>query len=895
MSFSVLLVAKSTDPRLQATYASLESHCRDIVVVDGPDRAEALTRALKKAKHPTVLVLEAGETLEPSSFAALEGFGRKAPLGAVCITHVIDAEVTREVTVRVARKAGARFEGKVLGRLVHAEEGVETLSVVVHAARVRVVENERLRALSAEAQNHPQDGYTLYRLAEALVSRGPAEALEQANAALAYLPLDSVDAQGLVLVLASALSRLDMHEEILQLAEACRERWPRFTELRYREALAHQKLGRVHEMLRALEDCLNFGEDPSGPGAVGAGTFLPFYQIGLFSEAQGDRNGARIAYGRALCFAPYGPAAKRLEELDRAAVREARVPPRISDDGAIAEKDCRHGRLAYPVNDSFVGRSLDLYGEWCEAEIELFAALIEPGSVVVDVGANVGSHTVFFAKQVGPSGRVVALEPQSFVHELLVRNVRANRLANVDCVRKAATDSPATVHLPKVDPKASCNFGAIAVTSEATTSETESVAAVPLDTLGLEACDFLKIDVEGLETRVLAGAKRIISRFLPVIFVENNTVARSRQILEAVYALGYRAYWHVAPYYRSSNYFRNDENVFSPYQPEANLVCVPAGRTLPGLVEATGPDDDFVRALARGAAEGIYRPSPRSGLAITSRAFSAPAITNAGADASESGEGSERPTEMPSASLTVMPGALTMSPPVVSRSAPPRRPLTIVACIPGREFSGRFFDAWNEFVEKCHLIGVKLVVSRRYDAVVYYARNKVAGGDVRRGAKQAPWGGELDYDYMLWIDSDVLFRFEDFQALLAHKVDMVAGLYLMSDNARFAAVERMDEAVFAKAGEFEFLTPAKLAGRQGLVQVDYCGFGFVLVRKGVFEKLEYPWFRPLYLELGGVSEFTAEDVGFCLMAKRAGMKMFVDPKVVVGHEKTVVFEPQKAA
>ena len=255
MSFSVLLVAKSTDPRLQATYASLESRCRDIVVVDGSDRAEALTRALRKAKHETVLVLEAGDTVEPSSFAALEAFGASsAPLGAVCITHVIDAEVTREVTVRVARKDGARFEGKVTGRLLHAEQGVETLSVVVRAARVRAVENERLRALSADAQEHPQDGYTLYRLAEALVARGPAEALEQANSALAYLPLDSVDAQGLVLTLASALARLDMHGELLQLAEACHDRWPHFTELRYREALAHQKLGRAHEMLRAFED-----------------------------------------------------------------------------------------------------------------------------------------------------------------------------------------------------------------------------------------------------------------------------------------------------------------------------------------------------------------------------------------------------------------------------------------------------------------------------------------------------------------------------------------------------------------------------------------------------------------------------------------------------------------
>lgn len=223
------------------------------------------------------------------------------------------------------------------------------------------------------------------------------------------------------------------------------------------------------------------------------------------------------------------------------------------------------------------------------------------------------------------------------------------------------------------------------------------------------------------------------------------------------------------------------------------------------------------------------------------------------------------------------------------------KPITIVACIPGREFSGAFFDAWHEFAEKCREVGVNLVLSRKYDAVVYYARNRVAGGDVRRGAKQAPWGGEIDYDYMLWIDSDVVFRFEDFQALLAHKVDMVAGLYLMADGQRFAAVQHMDEAAFKHRGEFEFLTPAATSKHEGLMKVDYCGFGFVLVRKGVFEKLEYPWFRPLYVEIGECTDFTSEDVGFCMMAKRAGISMLVDPKVVVGHEKAVVLTPKRAA
>ncbi|MDB4944791.1 MAG: hypothetical protein JWP97_4325 [Labilithrix sp.] len=222
------------------------------------------------------------------------------------------------------------------------------------------------------------------------------------------------------------------------------------------------------------------------------------------------------------------------------------------------------------------------------------------------------------------------------------------------------------------------------------------------------------------------------------------------------------------------------------------------------------------------------------------------------------------------------------------------RKLRIVACIPGREFSGRFFDAWNEFAAQCHAIGIELTVSRRYDAVVYYARNRVAGGNGRGGKDQAPWGGERDYDYMLWIDSDVIFTFADFQALLRHKVDVAAGLYLMADNARFAAVEKMDPEVFETTGEFEFLTPRALADRTGLVKVDYTGFGFVLVRKGVFERMSYPWFRPHYFEApGGASDFTSEDVGFCLDARKAGIDVYVDPTVVVGHEKHVVLDPRR--
>ena len=57
-------------------------------------------------------------------------------------------------------------------------------------------------------------------------------------------------------------------------------------------------------------------------------------------------------------------------------------------------KDCRHGRLMYLLNDAYIGRSLDVYGEYSEGEIALFRQLLRPGDVAVDVGANIGALTI---------------------------------------------------------------------------------------------------------------------------------------------------------------------------------------------------------------------------------------------------------------------------------------------------------------------------------------------------------------------------------------------------------------------------------------------------------------------------------------------------------------------
>jgi len=166
------------------------------------------------------------------------------------------------------------------------------------------------------------------------------------------------------------------------------------------------------------------------------------------------------------------------------------------------------------------------------------------------------------------------------------------------------------------------------------------------------------------------------------------------------------------------------------------------------------------------------------------------------------------------------------------------------------------------------------------------------GADVLRGKNQIPFNGEINYDYTMWIDSDIIFTPEQFAQLLAHKdKDIVGGIYLMEGGAAYPVVKEWNIDYFQKNGVFEFLKVNDPSIQNGKpFEVAYTGFGFVLVKKGVFEKISYPWFPPEFFEFGNdISDFCSEDVGFCRKATSAGFKVWIDPTIVLRHEKTVAY------
>jgi len=252
-------------------------------------------------------------------------------------------------------------------------------------------------------------------------------------------------------------------------------------------------------------------------------------------------------------------------------------------------KDCRHGRMLFLPNDLYVGRSLDLYGEFSQVEGELLQKLVGPGDHVVEIGANIGAHTVGLARRVGPGGTVHAFEPQRVLFQMLCANVALNGLGNVHAHRAAVGVRPGSLTVPPLDYAAVNNFGGISLTDGGLG---EKVTVVQLDGMDLPPPRLLKIDVEGMEADVLEGARQLITRQRPVLYVENDRREKSPALITLISDLGYDLWWHLPPLFNPGNFAGNANNVFGGTC-SINLICLPreAPLVLEGFKPVKSPDD----------------------------------------------------------------------------------------------------------------------------------------------------------------------------------------------------------------------------------------------------------------------------------------------------------------
>lgn len=210
----------------------------------------------------------------------------------------------------------------------------------------------------------------------------------------------------------------------------------------------------------------------------------------------------------------------------------------------------------------------------------------------------------------------------------------------------------------------------------------------------------------------------------------------------------------------------------------------------------------------------------------------------------------------------------------------------VMVCCPGTSFTSRSIICISNLLKYFLRTNAQYNFSFTFSRNIYETRNKCLMGLPEGGKDQKPFNGN-EYTHILWLDDDVLFNTSDVEKLFDADKDVVSGLYLMSDRENYAVVEKWDENYFNQNGSFEFLDKKTLAKKEDLFKVSYVGFGFLLIKRGIFEQFEYPWFDPRYLQIKSSTDFCMEDVSFCLKCKDKDIPIYVHPEVKVIHRKPI--------
>ncbi|WP_176721923.1 FkbM family methyltransferase [Bradyrhizobium sp. LMTR 3] len=189
-----------------------------------------------------------------------------------------------------------------------------------------------------------------------------------------------------------------------------------------------------------------------------------------------------------------------------------------------------------------------IYKQYLEAgPIDSLKEFVPSGSLVIDVGANVGFFSLRFAKWVGSDGKVISIEPEDRNYDHLISALRREALlGRVDCLKAVAADVQGEMFL-EINPRHPADHK---LSRDGTGL---AVNAVTLDELVQDARHLrpalVKIDVQGAEMLVLQGATNILKNAAPALFIELHEVGLSKfgtsvsAVLDYLLEHGYQAYW----------------------------------------------------------------------------------------------------------------------------------------------------------------------------------------------------------------------------------------------------------------------------------------------------------------------------------------------------------------
>jgi FkbM family methyltransferase len=167
---------------------------------------------------------------------------------------------------------------------------------------------------------------------------------------------------------------------------------------------------------------------------------------------------------------------------------------------------------------------------------------------------------------------VLAFEPERTNYYALCGNTAINNLLNVVACQLAVGYNVGTINVPYINSPLNSNYGGLELDKDWSQTPHYVVPCTTIDSLALERCSFIKIDVEGMERLVLIGGEETIKKFKPTLYVEDDREDKSKDLRTYIKSLGYNITEHDAPLFNAKNFNREKHNVFGGIVSK-NILC----------------------------------------------------------------------------------------------------------------------------------------------------------------------------------------------------------------------------------------------------------------------------------------------------------------------------------
>jgi hypothetical protein len=212
--------------------------------------------------------------------------------------------------------------------------------------------------------------------------------------------------------------------------------------------------------------------------------------------------------------------------------------------------------------------------------------------------------------------------------------------------------------------------------------------------------------------------------------------------------------------------------------------------------------------------------------------------------------------------------------------------VNLIIATPGHSMMSSYVKCLLDTINKLQQDGITVLWTSEYSSHVADAREITLNGSNHNNIlDSSPLRGQFTYDKILWIDSDINWKYEDVKKLYESDKDIVTGAYMLATGEVMAYKE-----ILRAPYSYE-----EIKNKTELEKIEACGFGFICVKQGVFEKLSRPWFQSIEKTIKVQDEgekekdFTfsiiGEDIAWCERVGRLGFEIWLDPSVKVTHHK----------